>query len=58
METPTKAADHARAWRENHPDSYEKSKRRQAARRKALVRLAQMHPDDFQDLYADELLKP
>jgi hypothetical protein len=53
----TKQAAHAAAWRERHPDRYERSKRRQAARRRAMRRLAELHPDDLDRLYAQALLE-
>jgi hypothetical protein len=48
--------ERTRAWRAAHPDAREREKRRNAARQRALVRLAQTYPDDFKDLYEEELV--
>lgn len=53
----TKNAEHARNWRKNRPDRYKKSAAKQAARVRAMRRLAQLHPEDFDRLYAQELLR-
>lgn len=42
-------------YRVAHPERYEGEKRRNAARQRALVLLARRYPDDFRDLYEQEL---
>ena len=54
---PTKAAVHARTWREKHPDRYRTTLQKQAARRRAMARLANEYPDTFDAFLAEELLK-
>jgi len=45
-----------RAWREAHPDSVVRERQRNAARQRALIRLAREYPEDFQALYHGELI--
>lgn len=43
-----------RAYRETHPEHYEREKRRNAARQRALVRLARRYPLEFKALFDEE----
>jgi hypothetical protein len=47
--------ERTRTYRAAHPDACEREKRRNAARQRALVRLARAYPDAFGDLYEEEL---
>jgi hypothetical protein len=43
------------AYREAHPERYEGERRRNAARQRAMVRLARRYPRDFKALFDEEL---
>lgn len=51
----TAGYERTRAYRAEHPERYEGQRRRNAARQRALVRLARARADEFQTLYAEEL---
>jgi hypothetical protein len=48
---------HQARWRAENPDKHTRQQRVQAARRRALNKLAKLHPHDMLDLYQDELRK-
>lgn len=45
------------AYKRNYRRKNQNYKRQNSARAKALVRLSHLYPNDFQHLYADELLR-
>jgi len=47
--------ERTQAYRAAHPDQVAREKRRNAARQRALVRLAHAYPDVFRALYHEEL---
>jgi hypothetical protein len=52
---PVPGYKRTRAYREANPAAREREKRRNAARQRALVRLSRIYPDDFKDLFDEEL---
>ena len=48
-------ADYTREWRTRKPASYMRSKRRMAARGRAMVRLARLHPEEMAALLREEM---
>lgn len=44
-----------RDWRERHPFASDKNRMQTRARGRALTRLKELHPDEFEDLYQGEL---
>lgn len=57
QEKPDRAnhAAYMRAWRAAQPDKAARVRAVTAARNRALRRLAELHPDDMQQLYSAEL---
>ncbi len=49
------AAEYMREYRASHPKIYSRERRRNAARSRALWRLAARHVEEFQVLYLSEL---
>ena len=48
-------AEYMREYRKRRPDRYMRSRRRTAARGRALTKLAQAHPEEYRVLYLKEL---
>lgn len=51
----TALRDYMRDYRANNPRAYGRERLRSNARQRALWRLAELHPDEFQSLYLDEI---
>lgn len=51
-------ASYLRKLRATNPKVYARDKKRNAARNRALWRLAELHPDEYQKLYLDEIGAP
>ena len=52
---PVPGHQRTRAYRAAHPEGYERERRRNAARQRALVALSHAFPEEFRRLYHGEL---
>lgn len=50
----TNRPGYTKAWYQAHPAAAERAKKLQAARQRALTRLAKLHPKDFRMLWTHE----
>lgn len=55
--TPEYIREYMRGYRENNPNYKERNKKMDSARGKALTRLAQMFPSEFEALFREEKRK-